>query len=552
MEYTYNAGKFKKYFESEFTWHRGFVRNVRRFSNKTALVDPAGGKSWSYAELNAECCRLANALKAHGVGQNDVVLYQLPNSPCFAFCYIAPQKLGAINSPANFNLAPGETAYVIDKNRPKAYFYDCEYQNAMCRALELCSHKPELIVAVDYFGKRPQLPEGHVFYDELVAAYGTDEPERDEAEDIYAEVTRLFTSGTTGMPKGVPLNNINEVMSAHDVIMHFPLNNTDVTMNTTPWFHRGGLHSGGLTPTLYAGATSVILRSFSAKTCLETAVKYGVTFLIGVPAVLNNLALRQERRPLDLSGLRGIVTMGSPLEKQECIRYQRLLTPNIFNGYGTTETFWNSFLRPYELPDMAGTAGRSCTDDEVRVVRLCEDGHAEPEDTVPTDGRTEGEIIISSIGKTTLEYFENPEATELKYYKGWLYTGDVGTWDEGQFITVCGRKDDMMICGGENIYPVQIEEALNQHPCVADCIVTSVPDPARGEAIVAYVVPQGEVTVRELISYCASHPDLPDYKCPRYYRFVESLPYTATGKKRHVEMKKQAALDMKDGRLVKF
>ena len=136
--------------------------------------------------------------------------------------------------------------------------------------------------------------------------------------------------------------------------------------------------------------------------------------------------------------------MGSPLEKNACIRFQKLLSPNIFNGYGTTETFWNSFLRPYDLPEMAGTAGRSCTDDEVRLVHVYDDRRAEPEDVVPTDGKTTGEIIIFSPFKSALSYLDNPELTAEKYYKGWLYTHDLGTWDEQQFVTVSGRKDDMM------------------------------------------------------------------------------------------------------------
>lgn len=155
--------------------------------------------------------------------------------------------------------------------------------------------------------------------------------------------------------------------------MHFPLNPTDVTMNMTPWFHRGGLHSGGLTPTFYAGGSVVILRNYNPRVCLTYAEKYGVTFLVGVPAVLTSLATRQEKHPVDLSKIKGIVTMGSPLEKAQCIRFQETLTPNIFNGYGTTETFWNTFLRPYDLPEMSGSAGRSCTDDDVRVVKAYED-----------------------------------------------------------------------------------------------------------------------------------------------------------------------------------
>ena len=552
MTESYNVAAYREEFERSFTWHRGFLRNVRRFGDRTALIDPIHERRWTYAELNADCCRLANALRAAGLGPGDVLLYQLPNSPAFAFCYVAPQKLGAVNSPASFNLAPGETAYLLEQHRPKVYVYDTEQLEAAARALEISRFRPDCVVAVDFRGKRPALPEGHVFYEDFVAPFGPGEPEREEPENMYEETTRLFTSGTTGMPKGVPLCAANELLSAHDVIMHYPLNPRDVTMNMTPWFHRGGLHSGGLTPTLYAGASAVILRAYSARTCLDTAVKYGVTFLTGVPAVLNNLALRQEKHPVDLSAVKGVVTMGSPLEKQDCARYRRLLSPNSFNGDGTTETFWNRFLRPWELPEMAGTAGRSCTDDEVRVVRMAGEGRAEPEDVVPTDGVTEGEIIISAVGKSTLSYYKNPEAAAAKFYKGWLYTGDVGVWDARQFITVRGRRDDMMICGGENIYPVQIEEVLNRHPAVADCLVTGVKDTARGEAIVAYVVKAAEVTIRELIAFCAASPDLPDYKCPRWYRFVEELPFTATGKKRHAEMKKQALRDLEAGLLSKY
>ena len=241
-------------------------------------------------------------------------------------------------------------------------------------------------------------------------------------------------------------------------MMHFPLGPTDRTMNMTPWFHRGGIHSGGPCPTLYAGGEVVILRDFAPKRCLEYAAKYNISFLIGVPTIIAMLARTQERTPHDLSALRGIVTMGAPFEKSACEKYMKLLTPNIFNGYGTTESFWNTFLRPFDLPDNAGSAGRSCTDDEVRIVKLREDGsHSEPDDLVPHDNVAEGEIIISSPAKSAFCYYNNPEMTEQKFYKGFLYTGDVGTWDENEFVTVRGRKDDMIVSAGENIYPPQIE-----------------------------------------------------------------------------------------------
>lgn len=552
MGYTYDINMFKDTFEHEFTWLNGFMRNVRRFGFKPAMIDPQQDKVWTYEELNRDANRFANALKAKGVGKNDAVLYLLPNSPQFAITYIAPQKIGAINCPANFNLAAGETALLINHNKPKVFIYDFEYAKEMQNALSLCVEKPEVVLMVDYEHKCTKLPKGHMFFEDFMKDADDSNPPVDFEPHIYDEVTRLFTSGTTSLPKGVPLNNINEVLSAHDVIMHFPLNPTDITMNMTPWFHRGGLHSGGLTPTLYAGGAVVVLRSYNPRVCLQYTEKYGVTFLIGVPAVLTSLATRQEKHPVDLSKIKGIVTMGSPLEKAQCIHFQETLTPNIFNGYGTTESFWNTFLRPYDLPEMSGTAGRSCTDDDVRVVKAYEGRKAEPEEMVAKDGTEVGEIIIKSPSKSTMCYYNNPKVTKEKYYKGFLYTGDLGTWDEKEFVTVAGRKDDMIISSGENIYPPQIEEVLNMHPKVQESIVSSIPDKTRGEVLVAYIIPEDDsLTVKEMIDYCAVHPNLSKYKCPRYYRFVEELPHTATGKKQHYKIKEQAKKDFEEGLLLR-
>ena len=552
MQLTYDSTMFRETFESEFTWLNGFMRNVRRFGYKPAVISPVEKKQWTYEELNADCNRFANAMKRDGVKKADIVMFQLFNSTEFLFSYIAPQKLGAIGNPVNFNLSAGETAEIMSHNRAKVYLYDSEIAETAVQALAMSAHKPEMVIAVHHSDKPFKLPEGHILFENYVKNADVSDPPVDFAPHIYDEVVRLQTSGTTGTPKGVPLNNINEVLSAHDVIMHFPLAPTDVTMNMTPWFHRGGLHSGGPTPTLYVGGAVVIMRTFNPKTTLRYVERYGISFLTGVPSVLTLLASRQEKHPSDISTLKGIITMGSPLEKEACIRFQKVLTPNIYNGYGTTESFWNTFLRPYDLPEMSGSAGRSCTDDEVRIVKVYEDKKAEPDDLVPTDNVTEGEIIIQCPAKSTYCYANNPQATAEKFYKGWLYTGDIGTWDKRQFATIAGRKDDMIISKGENIYPARIEEVLNTHPKVAECIVTGVPDSIRGESVAAYVIPADDsLTVQELLDYCAASPHVSKYQAPRYYRFVSDIPRTATGKKQHFVIKKQAREDLANGLLLK-
>lgn len=549
MEYSYDPTMFKDSFEREFTYLNGFMRNVRRFAQHPALTCPLRERTWTYAELNQEANRLANALAADGVGKNDVVMYQLLNCAEFVFCYLAPQKIGAINSPINFRLSPGETALIIDDSKPAVFLYDLETREIAVKALAMAKHKPRRVVMVDIWDKEPA-PAGHATFKAYVQEHSRQDPVMKHIPHIYDETTRLYTSGTTGLPKGVPLNSINEVLSAHDVIMHFPLSQVDKTMNMSPWFHRGGLHSGGPTPTLYAGGEIVILRHFQQKPCLEYAEKYGVNFLIGGPPMLRMLCDAQQKHPANLSRLKGIVTMGAPLDRGDCIEYMEKLTPNIFNGYGTTETFWNTFLRPHDLPEMAGSAGRSCTDDEVTVVKVHPDRRAEPEEQVARDGQEVGEIILKCPSKSTYSYYNSPQEAERAFYQGYMYTGDLGFWDEHFYVTVVGRKDDMIISSGENIHPVQIEEILNQHPKVRESIVTAVPDKLRGEALVAYVVKADpSLTVAELVAHCTNHPMLAMYKRPRFYRFVEELPFTATGKKMHFKVKRMAAEDLGKGLL---
>ncbi len=536
---------FRDVFERHFTYIEGFNRVVRRFSDKDALVDPIKEKVWTYRELNKDVNRLANALLEKGIGRNDVILYQLPNTPEFVFLYLAPQKIGAITSPANPGFAPGETVICMETSKPVVYVYDEENKDNALRALRSTKHKPEYIIMVG----ESEAPEGHIRYEDFVAGKSDEEPVTDFQPHIYDESMRLYTSGTTGRPKGVPVYNINDVLTAHDVIMHFPLNSTDVTMNTTSWFHRGGIHSGGPSPTLFAGGKVVILKHFQPQSALKFAEKYGVTFMIGAPSIMKMLVRRQERYGADLSALKGIVSMGAPFERADCIKVQEVLTPNIYNGYGTTETFWNTFLRPYELPEMAGTAGRACTDDDVRVVKINEEGFSEPDELVSMNDAEVGEIIIRTP-KSSYSYFENPEEEAKKFNDGWMYTGDLGTWDRDQFVTIVGRKDDMLIVSGENIYPTIVEEAINLHPLVHQSAVTSVPDKVRGEALVAYIVPEDDsLTVSDLVEFCIESDDLSKYKRPRFYRFVKELPMTATGKLQHYLVKDMALSDMEAGRL---
>ena len=542
---------FRREFESQYTWLEGFMRNVRRYANHEALFDPIINKHWSYAELNSEANKLANAMLDRGIKKGSVVMFQLSNCPEFVFTYLACHKTGAVACPINFRISSGEVAQTIDDSKPEVFIYHSSAKKDISDALKDAKHKPDTIIAVEDTKDASPITGGMLYSDFVKYANDTD-PVLDWTLSIYDETSRLYTSGTTGRPKGVCLSSINEVLSAHDVMIHFPLSPIDKTMNTTPWFHRGGLHSGGITPTLYAGGCVVIMRKFDPVSTLKYIEQYKLTFVTGVPNVLALLTIEQEKNGYDLSSLRGIVTMGSPLERAACIQYQKILTPNIFNGYGTTESFWNTFLRPHDLPAMAGTAGSSCADDDVRVVKVFDDRKARPDELVAPDNNEVGEVIIKSHAKSSYFYFDNEQESDRKFSDGFLYTNDLATWDKNQFITIVGRKDDMIISGGENIYPTQIEEVLNSHPKVADCIVTAAPDKVRGELVTAYIVKGDDsLTVAELEEFCKESHMIANYKRPRYYRFIAEVPLNATGKKLHYKMKEMAKEDLLNGLLIR-
>ncbi len=538
---------FKEIFESRYTWIEGFMRNVRRLSGKQAMVDPESGRKWTYSEVNKEVNRLCNALKKDGVAKGDVVMLQMLNCPEFVFAYVACHKMQCVCCPVSYRISTGEMAYNIEDSKPFAVIV-CESKvQSVLDAVKRSQHKPRRIITTS-----DNEVDGVLRYSDYVINGSDTEPVINTPYNIYDETVRLYTSGTTGRPKGVGITSINEVLSAHDIIMHFPMSSRDITMNTTPWFHRGGLHCAGPCPALYAGASMVVMGKFDPLRALKYVYRYGITFIVGVPTVLEELADKQEQGGYDLSTLKGIVTMGSPLERAACIRYQRVLTPNIYNGYGTTETLWNTFLRPFDLPDNAGSAGRSCVDDDVRVVKIYDDHKAEPDDMVKQDSMEVGEVIICSPAKSPYMYHNKPEETENKYYKDFIYTNDLATWDEYGYITIVSRKDDMIISSGENIYPTEIEAVLSQNPKVKDCIVTSVPDKIRGQLVTAYIVPADDsITPEELDEYCKQSPDIANFKRPRFYRIVKQIPRNATGKKLHVKIKETALYDWKNGLLDK-
>jgi acyl-CoA synthetase (AMP-forming)/AMP-acid ligase II len=539
----YDPSALKHVFEQNFTFASGVARNIHRYSSQPAITDSDTGQTWTYKQLGEVTGQLVAGLRANGVGTGDIVAYQLMNRPEFAFLYVAAQGLRAVSSPMNFRLAPAEIAFILADSKPAIYFYDAADSETIGKALALSEFTPPVIVAV---GEGTPVPGSLTFEDLLVK----DAPSFRAPADgsAWDETSRLYTSGTTGMPKAVPLTSLNEVLTAHDVIMHMSLVPGDKTMNMSPWFHRGGNYCAGPNTMFYLGGSVVTLPRFDADLMLDHIEKHELSYIIGAPTNLERLADAQEAKPRDLTTLKGIVTMGAPFEREAALRYQKVLSPRIANGYGTTEAFWNTFLRPEELTTAAGAAGRACIDDDVAVVKVYADRLADPDDLVARDGSEVGEVIVRS-SKSGHGYMHNPKEQAKKFHDGWLYAGDLATWTDDEMITVIGRKDDMIISGGENVHPVQVEEVLAGHSDVADSIVTAMPHPEWGQLVVAYVkrrpgkLEDAATAATELDAFAKSSVSLADFKRPRLYAFVDELPYTATGKKQHFKLKAQSIED---------
>ncbi len=543
----------KAQFEHEYDSLAAFERNARRFAKKIAVSDPVKEIALTYAELNREANKLANALRNDGLKKGDVLTVVMYNSVEFVVAYLASEKVGSIFNPLNYNWSEDEIAYAFEDSRPKIVIYDAELEDliekAYARAEVKGTHAPAKTLIVGEPERNPlSSPDFAAYY----ADASDEQKERDPDVSIFDEIVRLYTSGTTGRAKGVPLNRFNELASVHEVAMRYPIFSDDVTINTTPWFHRGGFH-GGMTPTLHLGGEIVILKQFNATTCLKNIQKRRVTILLGVPSSAVMVARKQEKILAEIKSVRLLVMMGSDLEKAT-YRYLQSMFPKVdfINSYGTTEIFLSTFLDSKDLPEKAGTAGRASIDDDVLLVEPVEDGWGDPNDLTPKDGKSLGEVIVRCSSKTTSGYYNKPEETAKKFRNGYLYTGDLATWDEDEYVSIVGRKDDMMISAGENIYPQPIEEALCKNPKVSDCIVVPISEMTRGQALCAYVLRSDEsLTVRELLAYCSQCPSLSAFTTPRYYRFVEELPYTPTGKKQRYILRAQAPEDLKEGRLAR-
>ncbi|MGG3007237.1 fatty acid--CoA ligase [Geobacillus stearothermophilus] len=495
-----------------------FSQTVRKFPNREAVVDAATGRRYTYAEWEREVNRWANAFLEAGVRKGDRVSTVLYNTLELATALFACAKIGAVFNPINFRLRAEEIAYILTDAEPKIVLFE--------RAVE-----PELAAIHSRF---PHVSFWSIDRDPppfAKSAHEQAERAREEAPSVRVEEGDLYaimyTSGTTGRPKGVMHRHrdmIEQSVLCHGVMR---IRETDRGLAAAPLFHCAELHCC-LLPRVHAGAASVILHHFDARLVLETIERERITVLFGAPTMWN-MILQENVSDYDLSSLRLGLYGAAPMAPALVRQCQERLGIGLVQAYGMTEMGPAvTFLLEDEQLKKPGSAGRACLNHEIRVVRAREDGPSDPDEVLPP--YEVGEIVMR--GPCMMAgYYKREEATEKALYKGWYHSGDLGYLDEDGYLYVADRVDDMVISGGENVYPREVEDVLYEHPKVLDAAVLGELDELWGEKVVAFVVKKDiSLTADELEQFCKTSDRLAPYKRPRAYYFVDALPRNASGK----------------------
>ena len=496
-----------------------------RYPEKTAIEYPRKDQSWTYREFDANANRLANALADLGVEHGDRVSTDLYNGSELVTAAFACAKLGAVFNPLNYRLPAGDVEFILNDADSEVLLFEEDTREVVEKA------KSDLDVS-EYVYIDDDAPEYARDFYELLDDASAERPDTvvDET-DAYAFI---YTSGTTGRPKGVVHEHRD--MVEHDLICiaEGEYKKSDVGLSCMPLYHCAELHAAFFVR-VHLGATSVIHHDFDPGAVLSAIEEYGVSVLFAAPTGWNAVATAYEADPgeYDVSSLRMGMYGAAPMPKDTLERCREHLTDDFLQAYGMTEIGpCGVFLHPEDQTRKLGTAGLPALNHEMRVV----EPDADPDEEV--DPGDVGEILLA--GPCTMrEYWNRPEATaqSLREADGveWYYTGDLGYVDEDGYLTVVDRKDDMIISGGENVYPSRIEDALFSHPEVRDAAVVGEPDDEWGEKVVAYVV--ADASAEELDSFLVESDDVADFERPREYYFREELPTTPSGKVKKYELR---------------
>jgi len=494
------------------------ARNAAFTPDKLALRFE--GETFTYAQLNARIEAAAKALKSeYGIGRGDRVAILSLNRPDYLVLLYACARLGAMMVPLNFRLAVAEQLFILSDAAIKALFVERAFADMIA---PLRAQLPEAkVVGLDF------TPDDGSSFDALLAR--ADGDGRNPHVDLEAPLLIVYTSGTTGRPKGAVLRQEallwNGVMSQH---IH-GLTSDDHVLTVLPFFHVGGLNIQ-TTPALHHGATVTIHPRFAPDTTLDAFAKDRPTLTVLVPATILAVTSHPAWANADLSSLKAIST-GSQIVPQDLIDRITARGVPVLQVYGSTETcpvaVYTRLGGDLTRDGSTGLPGLWC---EAKVIDA---------DGVEAPVGTPGEIVVRGPN-VFFEYWGNESATRDALHDGWFRTGDIAARDADGYFYVHDRKKNMIISGGENIYAAEIERVLLEHPDVADCGVIGRSDPKWDEVPVAYIIRRAGCTPRAEDLAAHMLAQLARFKVPRDFIFVDDLPRTALGKVQHFRLKQMA------------
>jgi 2-furoate---CoA ligase len=500
---------------------RVFERARRRTPDRTAVVEPETGERLTYHELADRVARVGAALQEHGVTAGDTVCLVAENRIETLAVYWATQQFGAVFVPLNFRASAGEVAFMLDNVSADVVFFAAVAEDAVVGALEESEVDP-LPVAVD------DAPDGTTPYAEFtdVSPSAFERSWVDASEPSIV----LHTSGTTGRPKGAPISHKSNYTRTVSNPVNLGWERGDVTLGMMPNFHEMGRASFSSAALL--NGTYVAMRDWEPERALSSIEAEGISILYLVPTMFHDMVSHDRLSEYDVASVEKVGSSGTPLKTDLYEQITDVFDPeNVVNFYGCTEM--NCMTICSFLDEKPGCAGHPGINTSVRVVEAVEGDTVSPDATVPAGDL--GEIILDATSPEAFDgYLDRPEADERSFEDGWYFTGDLGYLDEDGDLWVVGRVDDMVISGGENIHPVEVETVVEGHESVTACAVGSVDDDRWGDLVTAYVTTTAEDherTARELDEYCRSSDDVADFKRPRKYVFVDALPRNDTGKK---------------------
>ncbi|MEP6920975.1 MAG: long-chain-fatty-acid--CoA ligase [bacterium] len=482
-------------------------RQATATPEKIFLFSEVDGREFTYASFDAAVDRTTLMLSAVGVTRGDVVSLLMPNSAEYIIAYFACWKLGALAGPINSLLKAEEVLYVISNSEAKAALVHSEFLPLIESLKDLVSHLEAVVVFDDERSATAK----------FVSAGRLPASEIDRDDDAII----IYTSGTTGKPKGCLLTHGNVIANARQISEWLGFTAQDRLLTIMPLFHMNAVSVTTMSA-LYAGGSTVVSQRFSASRFWQIISNYQVTSFGSVATMLSMLlSTYPEGVPegLQTSQLRFAMCGSAPVPAEVLKRFEETFDCLVIEGYGLSESTCRSTFNPPNAQRRAGSCGIPIGN-EMKVV---------DDDDEDVANGTLGEIVMR--GENILKgYYRNPEATATAFRNGWFHTGDIGYRDSDGFFYIVDRKSDMIIRGGENIYPREIDEVLYQHPAVAAAASIGVPDQLYGEEVAAFVVlKEGrKATEEELIAFCRER--LADYKCPKIVRIVKGIPKGPTGK----------------------